>query len=106
MGEAAGFCKVKSMARKKRVSFAERVGHAVSDIANAASVAATGSEIGILELAAEDELERPAAKRRRSKTARRKRKAKAAPKKRRMNKKAAPRKAKRPKRKKRAATRR
>jgi hypothetical protein len=29
---------------------------AVSDIANAASVAATGSEIGMLELAAEDEL--------------------------------------------------
>ena len=49
------------MAKKKRVSFAGRLGQTVSDMANAASVAATGSEIGVLELAAEDELnERPA----------------------------------------------
>lgn len=44
------------MAKKKRDSLAARLGHAVSDIANVASVAATGSEIGVLELAAEDEL--------------------------------------------------
>ena len=49
------------MATKKRVSFAGRLGQTVSDMANAASVAATGSEIGVLELAAEDELNvRPA----------------------------------------------
>ena len=62
------------MAKKKRVSFADRLGQTVSDMANAASVAATGSEIGVLELAAEDELSpRPV---------RRARKTKAAPKKR------------------------
>ena len=62
------------MAKKKRVSFADRLGQTVSDMANAASVAATGSEIGVLELAAEDELSpRPV---------RRARKMKAAPKKR------------------------
>lgn len=43
------------MARKK-ISFARQLGHAASDVANAASVAATGSEFGVLELAAEDEL--------------------------------------------------
>ena len=62
------------MAKKKRVSFADRLSQTVSDMANAASVAATGSEIGVLELAAEDELSpRPV---------RRARKMKAAPKKR------------------------
>jgi hypothetical protein len=44
------------MAKKKRASIAGVLVEAVSDIANAASVAATGSEIGVLELAAEDEL--------------------------------------------------
>ena len=44
------------MARKKHPSITETLGEAVSDVANAASVAATGSEIGMLELAAEDEL--------------------------------------------------
>jgi hypothetical protein len=33
----------------------QTLSEAVSDVANAASVAATGSEIGVLELAAEDE---------------------------------------------------
>ena len=62
------------MAKEKRVSFADRLSQTVSDMANAASVAATGSEIGVLELAAEDELSpRPV---------RRARKMKAAPKKR------------------------
>ena len=44
------------MAKKKRVSIVGRLEETVSDMANAVSVAATGSEIGILELAAEDEL--------------------------------------------------
>jgi hypothetical protein len=44
------------MAKKKRVSLGERLGRMVSNMANAASVAATGSEIGVLELATEDEL--------------------------------------------------
>jgi hypothetical protein len=43
------------MAKKKRVSMAAALGEAVNDVANAVSVAATGSEIGTLELAAEDE---------------------------------------------------
>jgi hypothetical protein len=43
------------MAKKKRASIAGMLGEAVSDVANAASVAATGSEIGVLELAVEDE---------------------------------------------------
>jgi hypothetical protein len=87
------------MARKKRISFGAQLGHAASDVVNAASVAATGSEIGILELAAEDEFNSPAAQRpRKSKTARKK---KAAPKKKVMSRKAG-----KPKRKKRAARRR
>jgi hypothetical protein len=61
------------MAKKKRESFASRLGHTVSDMANAASVAATGSEIGVLELAVEDELHlRPAARPRKKRVAPRK----------------------------------
>lgn len=48
---------------KKPVSIARKLGQAVSDIANATSVAATGSEIGVLELAIEDELNPPPSKR-------------------------------------------
>jgi hypothetical protein len=45
------------MAKIKRpTSIAVVLAEVVSDVANAASVAATGSEIGVLELAAEDEL--------------------------------------------------
>jgi hypothetical protein len=52
------------MAKNKRLPIAGRLERAVSDVANAASVAATGSEIGVLELAVEDELNpRPARKR-------------------------------------------
>ena len=81
------------MAKKKRISFADRLGQTVSDMANAASVAATGSEIGVLELAAEDELiPRPV---------RRARKMKAAPKKR-----VAPKKSSKPIKKKRTGKRR
>jgi hypothetical protein len=57
------------MAKKKRVSIAERLEETVSDMANAVSVAATGSEIGLLELAAEDELGRRPAKKRKMKPA-------------------------------------
>ena len=63
------------MAKKKRVSFAGRLSQTVSDMANAASVAATGSEIGVLELAAEDELNVRPAKRSRKVTAAPKKKA-------------------------------
>jgi hypothetical protein len=62
------------MAKKKRASIAGVLGEAVSDIANAASVAATGSEIGVLELAVEDEFQPTQTKRAR--------RAKAVPKKR------------------------
>lgn len=51
------------MTKKKRASIAAALGEAVSDVANAVSVAATGSEIGVLELAAEDELKPTRAKR-------------------------------------------
>ncbi|MCX7310087.1 MAG: hypothetical protein NTZ72_19945 [Afipia sp.] len=44
------------MARKQRPSIVGRLGHAFGDIADAVSVAATGSQLGVLELAAEDEL--------------------------------------------------
>ena len=81
------------MAKKKRASIAEALGEAVSDVANAVSVAATGSELGVLELAAEDEFKptrtKPA---RRAKPVRKKR--------------AAAKKSKKPIKKKRAKTRR
>ena len=81
------------MARKKRVSFGKWLGQTVSDMANAASVAATGSEIGVLELATEDELGASAVKP--------SRKVKAVPKKKVVSKKSS-----RPKKKKRAGGRR
>ena len=43
------------MAKKTRASIIGRLEHAASDVANALSVAATGSQIGVLEMAAEDE---------------------------------------------------
>lgn len=66
------------MARKKRVSWGERIEHAIGDVADAASVAATGSQIGILELAAEDEFGSPPRKPRRKKATAKKRKPKPA----------------------------
>ena len=80
------------MAKKKRVSFADRLGQTVSDMANAASVAATGSEIGVLELAAADELSLRPVKRTRKMHAARKKKMKAAPKKKAVAKKSSKRK--------------
>jgi hypothetical protein len=64
------------MAKKKRVSIVERLEETASDVANALSVAATGSEIGILELAAEDEFGRRPAKKRKVKPAQKKTKTK------------------------------
>lgn len=64
------------MAKKKRVSIVERLEETASDVANALSVAATGSELGILELAAEDELGRRPAQKRPAKPARKKTKTK------------------------------
>lgn len=57
------------MAKKHSVPVVSRVGQAVSDVANAASVAATGSEIGVLELAVEDEISPRAARKPKTKTA-------------------------------------
>jgi hypothetical protein len=48
------------------------MGEAVSDIVDAASVAATGSQFGVLELAAEDELSPTSVKRKRKVKAARK----------------------------------
>jgi hypothetical protein len=49
------------------------MGEAVSDIVDAASVAATGSQLGVLELAAEDEMSPTSVKRKRkAKVARKK----------------------------------
>ena len=56
-------------AKKKRIPIASRLERAVSDLANAASVAATGSEIGVLELAVEDEINPRTVRKRRTRTA-------------------------------------
>ena len=61
------------MAKKKPHSVVGMIGEAVSDVVDAASVAATGSQFGVLELAAEKELNPPPAKRKRkAKVARKK----------------------------------
>lgn len=63
------------MAKKKSPSIIGAMGEAVRDIVDAASVAATGSQLGVLELAAEDELKpAPAKRRRKAKVARNKKK--------------------------------
>ena len=79
----------KNTVKKKRVTLARRLEKAASDIADAVSVAATGSQIGVLELAAEDELDVRPVKRAKKKVAAKKKaparkvavKKKAAPKK-------------------------
>ena len=51
----------------------EMFGEAVGDVVDAASVAATGSQLGVLELAAEEELSpTPAKRKRKTKLARKK----------------------------------
>ena len=64
------------MAKKKPRSFVGMIGETVGDVVDAASVAATGSQLGVLELAAEEEM-RPAPapakkKKRKAKVARKK----------------------------------
>jgi hypothetical protein len=63
------------MAKNKPHSVVGVIGEAVSDVVDAASVAATGSQLGVLELAAEEELNPPPAKKKRkAKVARKKKK--------------------------------
>lgn len=62
------------MAKKKRQSVAGMITEAVGDVVDAASVAATGSQLGVLELAAEEELRPIPAKRKRKATVARKKK--------------------------------
>jgi hypothetical protein len=47
---------VEIMAKKKTPSLVGMIGEAVGDIVDAVSVAATGSQLGVLELAAEEEM--------------------------------------------------
>jgi hypothetical protein len=54
------------MTKKNSVPIINGLEQAVSDVANAASVAATGSEIGVLELAVEDEINPRAARQRKA----------------------------------------
>jgi hypothetical protein len=61
------------MAKKKPRSVVGMIGETVSDVVDAASVAATGSQLGVLELAAEEELNpTPAKRKRKAKVARKK----------------------------------
>ena len=61
------------MIKKKAPSVVGMIGEAVSDIVDAASVAATGSQLGVLELAAEEEINpTPAKRKRKAKVARKK----------------------------------
>ena len=60
------------MPKKKTVSIAGLLEEAVSDLANATSVAATGSELGVLELAVEDEFKPRRTKRARKAKSRKK----------------------------------
>ena len=57
------------MAKKNSIPIVSGLEQAVSDVANAASVAATGSEIGVLELAVEDEINPRVVRKRKTKTA-------------------------------------
>lgn len=64
------------MAKKKSRSIVDMIGEAVTDVVDAASVAATGSQLGVLELAAEDEIKStPAKRKRKAKVTRKKKKA-------------------------------
>ena len=63
------------MAKKKAPSVVGMIGEAVGNIVDAASVAATGSQLGVLELAAEEEINpTPAKRKRKAKMARKKKK--------------------------------
>ena len=74
------------MAKKKTSSLVGMIGEAVGDIVDAVSVAATGSQLGVLELAAEEEMNPTPTKRKpKAKVARKK--TKVAPKSKRKTKK-------------------
>ena len=61
------------MAKKKPHSVVGMIGEAVSDVVDAASVAATGSQLGVLELAAEEEISpTPGKRKQKAKVARKK----------------------------------
>ena len=60
------------MAKKKPHSIVGMIGEAVGGVVDAASVAATGSQLGVLELAAEEEMSPTPAKRKRKAKATRK----------------------------------
>lgn len=60
---------------KKRVTLVDRLERAAGDVVDAVSVAATGSQVGVLELAAEDELGVKPPRPRRRKTVAKKKKA-------------------------------
>lgn len=60
------------MAKKKPHSIVGMIGETVGDVVDAASVAATGSQLGVLELAAEEEMSLTPAKRKRKAKAARK----------------------------------
>jgi hypothetical protein len=60
------------MAKKKPHSIVGMLGEAVGDVVDAASVAATGSQLGVLELVAEEEMSPTPAKRKRKAKAARK----------------------------------
>jgi hypothetical protein len=77
---------VEIMAKKKTPSLVGMIGEAVGDIVDAVSVAATGSQLGVLELAAEEEMNPTSTKRKpKAKVARKK--TKVAPKSKRKTKK-------------------
>ncbi len=64
------------MAKKKSHGLLESIGEAFSDVVDAGSVAATGSQLGVLELAAEEEISpAPAKRKKKAKAARKKKKA-------------------------------
>jgi hypothetical protein len=59
------------MAKKKPHSVVGMIGETVGDVVDAASVTATGSQLGVLELAAEEEISpTPAKRKRKAKVAR------------------------------------
>lgn len=61
------------MAKKKAPSVARMIGKTVGDVVDAASVAATGSQLGVLELAAEEEMSlTPGKRKQKAKAARKK----------------------------------
>jgi hypothetical protein len=63
------------MAKKKSHSVVGMIGEAVSDVVDATSVAATGSQLGVLELAAEEEISQTrATRKRKAKVVRKKKK--------------------------------